>query len=339
MQTDAAALAAERVPGLVLRPYAGEADVPDFVRIFNAEEAADGLDERLTVEGERAWLSSPDEHFDPRRDMVLAELDGRMVGAAWQVWIDNRDGVLRDHRLSGVVDPEFRGRGIGSALLAHNERRARERSASLPADRRGVYGAWSAVDRPASKLLQRSGYEVVRWFFDMVRPTLDDLPEAALPDGLELRPVTPDQHLAIWRANREAFRDHWGGSDESEDAMRRYFEAPERDLTLWLIAWDGDEVAGGVFNEIPAAANAELGLQRGWLESVFTRRAWRRRGLARALMLRSLALLRERGMTSAALGVDADNPLGALGLYESAGFAAHERYNAWRKPMHMGNPT
>ena len=38
-------------------------------------------------------------------------------------------------------------------------------------------------------------------------------------------------------------------------------------------------------------------------------------------------------MTSAALGVDADNPLGALGLYESAGFAVHDRFNAWRKPM------
>lgn len=50
----------------------------------------------------------------------------------------------------------------------------------------------------------------------------------------------------------------------------------------------------------------------------------------------SMILLRERGMTSAALGVDADNPLGALGLYEAAGFEVHERFNAWRKPMDEG---
>ena len=81
------------------------------------------------------------------------------------------------------------------------------------------------------------------------------------------------------------------------------------------------------------SADIELGLQRGWLSSVFTRRPWRRRGLAAALISRSLALLRERGMTSAALGVDADNPSGALGLYESAGFAVHERFCAWRRPM------
>jgi GNAT superfamily N-acetyltransferase len=74
-----------------------------------------------------------------------------------------------------------------------------------------------------------------------------------------------------------------------------------------------------------------MGYQRGWLSSVFTRRAWRRRGLARALIGRSLALHRERGMTTAALGVDAENPSGALGLYEGMGFAVNYRSIAWRR--------
>jgi ribosomal protein S18 acetylase RimI-like enzyme len=38
-------------------------------------------------------------------------------------------------------------------------------------------------------------------------------------------------------------------------------------------------------------------------------------------------------MTSAALGVDADNPSGALGLYESAGFGVEERFTAMRKKV------
>jgi ribosomal protein S18 acetylase RimI-like enzyme len=95
----------------------------------------------------------------------------------------------------------------------------------------------------------------------------------------------------------------------------------------------GDQIAGGVLNTIYPEENEGLGLKRGWLDSVFTRRPWRRRGLARALIARSLAALRERGMTSAILGVDADNPTGALGLYEGIGFAVESRYTAWRKPM------
>ena len=109
---------------------------------------------------------------------------------------------------------------------------------------------------------------------------------------------------------------------------------PERtDLSIWVIAFDGDEVAGGILNAIDADQNAALGLQRGWLGGVFTRRAWRRRGLATALIAESLRLLRDRGMTSAGLGVDADNPSGALGLYEGLGFAVDSRSTAWRRPF------
>lgn len=171
----------------------------------------------------------------------------------------------------------------------------------------------------------------MRWFFDMVRPTLDDVADVPLPAGFELRPVEPEQYPQLWRANREAFRDHWGGSDESEAAMHRFFDDPSNDSALWVIAWDGDEIAGGIINSIHAEENQALGLQRGWLSSVFTRRPWRRRGLARALIARSLVLLRDRGLSSAALGVDADNPSGALGLYEAAGFAVEERFTAMRK--------
>jgi mycothiol synthase len=333
MKTDAAAAAAEAIPGLVIRPFDVEADVAAFVRIINAENAADGNDERLTEHGERAWLSHVSDQFDPARDLVVAELDGEPVAIAAQNWADSRDGTVREYRLWGAVEPRHRGRGIGRALLADNERRARALAAGQSFDRPAAFGSFAGEGRPAERLLRRSGYEVARWFFDMVRPTLDGVEEAPLPDGLELRPVHPAQYPAIWQANREAFRDHWGGSDESEAAMRRFLESPEMDRSLWLIAWDGDDVAGGVINAIYADQNEALGLQRGWLDSVFTRRAWRRRGLARSLIARSLVLLRSRGMTSAALGVDGDNPQGALGLYEEAGFGVHERFMAWRKPM------
>jgi mycothiol synthase len=326
-------LAAWAVPGLVIRPYAGDADVPTWVRVINAEYEADGIEERLTEEGERAWLSHVSEHFDPFRDIVIAELDGRPVGVATQQWVDTRDGALREHRLWGAVEPAMRGRGIGRALLADNEWRARELAAAQRAVRSKVFASFCGDARPAARLLRRAGYEPVRWFFDMVRPSLDDIGVPPMPEGLEIRPVLPYEYAAVWRADRDAFRDHWGGSDDSEAAMRRFLESPEMDASLWQIAWDGDEIAGGVINAIRPHQNEALGIRRGWLDHVFTRRPWRRRGLARALIGRSLVLLRERGMTSAALGVDAENRTGALGLYEEAGFRVADRFAAWRKPM------
>jgi ribosomal protein S18 acetylase RimI-like enzyme len=88
-------------------------------------------------------------------------------------------------------------------------------------------------------------------------------------------------------------------------------------------------------NVINEHENRELGRLRGLLDSVFVRRAWRGRGLGAALVARSLVLLRDSGMTSAWLGVDADNPTGALRLYEKAGFAVHTRGAAYRKPLEI----
>ena len=318
---------------LALRPYAGEVDLPEIVRLLNAQYVADDIDERRSVDGERSWYSHPSPQFDPARDVVLAELAGRVVGVAGKDWIDTRDGRFREFRSWCAVDPVHRRRGIGRALLADIERRARDLAAAQHQDRPTMHAAFAAEGRPAAALLQHAGYTRERWFFDMVRLNLDDLTDVPMPDGFDLRPVTPDQHEVIWRADREAFRDHWGGADESLEAMQRLMEDPDTDTNLWLIAWDGDEVAAGVWNAIYRTENEELGIRRGWLDSVFTRRQWRRRGLARALIARSIRLLREHGMTSAALGVDADNPSGALGLYTEAGFEIDERFAAWRKPM------
>ena len=73
--------------------------------------------------------------------------------------------------------------------------------------------------------------------------------------------------------------------------------------------------------------------RRGLLDSVFVRRPYRQRGLGRALVLRSLEVLRERGMTSASLGVDSENPNAALHLYEACGFERIRSSTAWRKPL------
>jgi mycothiol synthase len=318
---------------LRLRSFAGVDDVPEIVRVVNEAAVADRVEEVWTVEGLAAWVSHVSDQFDPARDVILGELDGRVVATGRMEWVDTRDGLHREYRVFGSVEPAARGKGVGTALLAALEERARALAATHRSERDVVLMSFAAVGRTGEALLRGAGYETARWFIDMVRPDLDAIAEPPLPEGLEIRPVTPDQYETIWDANREAFRDHWGGSDESLEQLQRILGDPDTDPSLWLIAWDGDEVAGGVWNDIYPAEHEALGVRRGWLGSVFTRRPWRKRGLASALIGRSLALLRERGMTSAILGVDADNPTGALGLYEAAGFVVHDRFVAVRKPL------
>ena len=333
--TMTAASTAATIPGLVLRSYAGEADLPEMVRIQNAEWSADGLSYRATVEEQAAWFAHASAQFDAARDVVVAEVDGVMVGHANCDWVDATDGV-REYRSRGAVDPAWRRRGIGSALLAECQRRQRDLAATHQTDRPRFHGTFAKeLNAGATALAERDGYRPVRWFFDMERPGLDrDLPELQpLPEGIEVRPVSDDHVRAIWDADLEAFRDHWGGHDGSDEALQRFLDSPDHDPSLWVVAWEGDEVVAGSINVIYSHENEETGRRRGWLESVFTRRPWRRRGIGGALIDRSFHLLAERGMDTAALGVDADNPSGALRLYEAHGFAVTERGTSWRKPM------
>jgi len=321
--------------GLVIRPFAGEQDVQFMAAITNAELEAAGVPGRES-EGEiAAWVRHPTDTFNAARDVDFAEIDGEPVALVERNWVDTNDG-LREYRINGVVLPKWQRRGIGTVLLEHNMKRTHEFSATHVTDRPRVVGSWS-MDRQVGReaLMRQNGFDQARWFFDMTRDLSEPIPEVPLPDGLEIRPVTMDDIRQIWKADVEAFKDHWGGFDDSDEHLQSWIESPTFDPTLWVIAWDGDEVAAGNVNAIHPEENAALGLQRGWLHSVFTRRPWRKRGLANALIARSLVLIRERGMDFAVLGVDADNPTGALGLYERNGFKVSERSTAWRKSLEL----
>jgi mycothiol synthase len=322
--------------GLRLRPYAGEADIPIIVDIVNRELEHDGVPFRASVPDVAARHRHPSEAFDAYRDVTIAEVDGQPVGSAERSWVDTTLEPFREYRCDGAVLPEWRHRGIGTALMAENERLSRELARTHETDRPRILGSWTS-DRQdeAHALLRKAGFQQVRWFFEMTRPLNEPIPEVPLPEGIDVRTVTPEMVRQIWDADVEAFKDHWGGFDSSDQSFNRWREDPSFDPSLWVIAYDGDEVAGGVVNGIDAEENALLGVKRGWLHSVFTRRQWRRRGLARALIARSLVAIRDRGLDTGILGVDADNPTGALGLYEGIGFEVAERSTAWRKALEL----
>jgi mycothiol synthase len=268
---------------------------------------------------------------------VIAEVDAAFAGYARVEWNDSNDGE-RWYEGVCIVDPAFRGRGIGTALLAWSERRRLEVAVAHAATGEAVDRPRALTtflfdgDRGGAVLLGRSGYEPFRQFASMKRPNLDGIPTAPLPDGLEIRPIPrePAAMRQVFDADAEAFRDHFGWTDATDERFAEFVEEPDLDPSLWLVAFDGDEVAGGILNGIHRTPDGD---RDGWLDSVFTRRPWRRRGLARALIVRSLALLRERGLTSASLGVDLANANRALALYESCGFRAVSRATAYRKPF------
>ncbi|MGC9520475.1 MAG: GNAT family N-acetyltransferase, partial [Anaerolineae bacterium] len=301
------------IAGLRCRGFRGEADYPAMAAVIAQSKEADKQDFTETADDLRRQY----QHLvnsDPFADMLFVEIGGEVVGYSRIWWQQVVDGPRVYSHFANLV-PAWREQGIRRAMVRHNEARIREIAAAHGATVPRVYECWASDgEKDWMRVLKGEGYEVVRYGFAMVRPSLDSIPELPLPEGIEVRPARPEHYDRIWDAARQAFRDHWGFSEE--EWAHTYFESWQQDDTfqphLWQVAWDGDEVAGMILNFIHEAENREYHRLRGYTETICVRRPWRRRGLARALIARSLAVLKAEGMTEAALGVDADNPNGAL---------------------------
>lgn len=308
---------------VVTRGLRSDDDYDAVAAIIEACRVADGYDTARSADQFRVAVTSwPD--FDPAEGLRLAVDEGRIVGFAYGVMDGDHPDIGRILYHGGGVLPSWRGRGIGRRLLAEAQAAARRHAARRPgiAPRSAVYRTLvTESDQDSRALLETGGYKIARYGFAMVRPTLANPPSPELPPGLEARPATPETAMQIARAMAEAMSDHWGVAEYTDADLAGHLRHPLwGQIDVWQVAWEGDEVAGGVLGFINEEENRDLGRSRGYTECIFTRRPWRGRGVATALIGRNLRLLAERGMTEAALGVDAQNPSGALALYERVGF-------------------
>jgi len=326
--------------GFTARTYQGEADLPAMLAVLQADKEANGREDVTTL----AQMVNFYRHLtncDPTRDMLLVEGPAGLVAYGRVTWEKEHAAPIYVYPTSVFVHPAARGQGLGRALLAWLEARAlvvaAEQGLPQPPEAE-AYWQSDSDDRETAKInvLTRAGYAPVRYFYKMVRPTLDDIPDRRLPAGLEVRPARPEHYRTIWAAANEAFLDHWGEVEQTEEDYERWVNnASHFQPEIWKVAWDTatNEVAGSVLGYIVAEENLKNNRLRGWTENISVRRPYRRQGVASALIAANLRELKARGMTEAALGVDTENPTGALGVYESMGFRPVQRSAAYRKPF------
>ncbi|NLG98660.1 MAG: GNAT family N-acetyltransferase [Chloroflexi bacterium] len=324
---------APAIDGLRFRKFRGESDYPLMLETINASKTADHDERHDTLEDIRHNYSHLS-NCDPYQDMLIAEINGQFAAYTRVSWWEEANTGRRLYTSVGFVRPEWRRKGLGRAMLHYNENRLREIAAAHPPEVEKAFQVFTTHGQVGLRaLLEQEGYRPIRYFHEMVRPDLENIPDLPLPEGLEVRPVLPEHYRAIFDALQEAFQDHWSPSVQQEEDFKQWVEDPDFKPELFQVAWDGDQVAGMILNFIDEGENEEYSRKRGYTEDICVRRPWRRRGLARALLARSLKMHRDLGMTEAALNVDSDSLSGANKLYESMGFRIVRTNSVYRKDM------
>ena len=302
-----------------MRPYAGEVDLEAIANLINLCDSTYNLDERTSVSELRNDFNTPS--VNQERDICLWEnIDSKLVGFG-SLWITEPSDAIDGHLLIHV-HPNFRDYGLESEIIQWGEARMRQVRQKRGFEVKLRSGCRDSFSERITTL-ENHGFTVARYFFRMERSLLEPIPEPELPEGFILKKTNQQQDAALWWAElfNQAFQDHWNHHDVTVENLLHWLnnENYRPELDLIVINPDGQFVAC-CYAEIFPEENLHKERKQGWIEVLATRREYRRMGIGKAILLSNLHRLKAAGMDVAKLGVDADNPNGALGLYESIGF-------------------
>ncbi|HBY06668.1 MAG TPA: hypothetical protein DEH22_02335 [Chloroflexi bacterium] len=318
---------------LTFRNLLTEQDYPLLLELNLRSRQADHMPEPVTLEAIAQVLTNMDEPTQ-EQGVIFAALAGTPIGYSRLGWYSSRPATRLYFQISFMVPEE---RAFWPALIAENERRLGQFAAEHPPVPERYFQAW-ASDRQKDwmAVLESSGYQVVRRFNNMLYP-LGQAPAMPLPAGLEIRPVLPMHMRKIWEAQKEMNAGLF--ENVAEDWLDEKYPAwlanPENNPRFWQVAWDGDQLAGMVLARLDEKEAKKQHGKHGHTEHIYVRPQYRGRGLASALIARSLQMLQEQGVSEAELGVDAENESAAFHLYERLGYKTFSVDTWFRKAMNI----
>jgi mycothiol synthase len=289
-------------------------DVLAITQLFNrgSEELFGEADE--SEDDVRRFLTSSE--LDPQEDIRVAESDGELVG-----YVD----VYPHPHPSYWVDPRV-APGVGGPLreelLEWSLARVREKSGD-----HALGGVW-ANDEPMRRTFLDSGFKRTRGSYRMRIDFEDELAEPRPPEGVRIRSMMPADERVAYETHEETFEDMWGHAPMSLEDWRHWLLGDDHDWSLFFLAEAEGEPAGVALCR-PRPTEPDIGAIR----VVGVRRAWRRHGVGRALMLHAFREFQRRGMRGASLGVDAESLTGAQRLYASVGMHVDRESDIFEKRL------
>jgi ribosomal protein S18 acetylase RimI-like enzyme len=277
--------------------------------------------------------------FDIAHSTRVVETDsGRLVA-----YMEVSDTLPVRVSLNGRVHPDFEGLGIGTVLNDWGEARAHEALQHVPDDVQVVINCDAMSKyKAAVAFFHQRGFQETRHYLGMAIDFENELPEPNLPEGMIIRPWSEllDQfslrELVI--ADQAGFSDHYGYVEEPLDEIIVYWEQAFRTgnhvnpSICFLAVNQVGEIVGLALCEAKSMNMPD----RAYVNRLSVVPAWRRQGIALALLQYAFCKFANQGYEGADLHVDADSLTGATGLYKKAGMREFERSIRFEKVIKPG---
>jgi ribosomal protein S18 acetylase RimI-like enzyme len=254
---------------------------------------------------------------------VVIKIGGKLVAYSFTSnWKDYSGTSVYKFELN--VLPEFRPQDVIKELFQLNEQQINTLARADSVDKKQMGCNSSEVEDQKTELLEANGYHRFKTWREMNTTDFDSIPEnMLLPEGLEYRTPTPDQYKQVFDAVEANYVGEKGASPPDEDDFKEFLDDYVSIVDAWQVIWDGNQIAGQV---IPVIRNGI-----GQVHYVGVRKDQRGKKLGYALTIKAMNYLKEKGVSEIRLDTDADNPHGALTIYENLGFKKIRDYYWYRK--------
>ncbi len=299
------------------------ADVAAVRALVQAVTAADGVGPL----SDHVMLHLPRGGDEAVRNVLVRQGDD-LVGYAHLDVTDQVEGSSAEL----AVLPAARGQGIARAMVA----------TLLEQSPDGRLRLWAHGENPGAGAMARSmGFARSRVLWQMRRSLADALPEAKVPDGIEIRPFEVGHDEQRWtQTNNRTFAAHpdqggWG----VEEVLLREAE-PWFDPAGFFLAFRGEDLVGFHWTKVHGALTHAHGDEPhehehdhaplGEVYVVGVDPSEQGRGLGPALTLLGLHHLQALGLDEAMLYVDESNT-NAIRVYERLGFGRYATDVCWSR--------
>ncbi|MGD2184257.1 GNAT family N-acetyltransferase [Lusitaniella coriacea] len=318
---------------LTARSYQDERDLDAIANLINLCNTVDELEQGTSSNELRQSFTNPS--FNPQQDTRIWEDEtGQIIGYC-NIYISEASNDPKDDAdFNFYVRPTAQGGTLERDIFAWVEaraeevRRERQKTINLVATARS-----DRAERIA--LLKRQGFQPWRYFFRMARSLAEPIPEPQFPQGFILRNPNPKIDAPAWvEMFNQTFIDHWNHHDLTLEQLNHELKNPNYNSQLDFVAISPENTfTAFCYCHINPEENTRSGRNEGWIGALGVRRGFRKQGLGRAMLLVGLHALKTAEVETAKLGVDADNPNGALQLYKSVGFHQLQTNIVYRKNL------
>jgi mycothiol synthase len=293
-------------------------DFDNYLRLQIETEQLDPSGNFISAQRLSDNLGRP--NFTPRKDLFVAERDGKLIGT---LSVTLEPGIQRA-LMNGLVHPLHRRKGIATMLFSSAIERVKE--FAIPS----VHVSLLKTSASARGLLKYLGFSFIRHFFEMRLEINNFRPTTTQPNTLKSRKLKPGEENLLTEIQNRCFADTWGFNPNTVKEIAYRLNMNGCSPNDVILTYLEDQPAGYCWTIINAEENAVRKKNKALIHMLGVDPAFRKQEIGKAILLHGLEDLKAKGVDIVELTVDGENPA-ACALYESTGFEVYAKTQWYEK--------